>query len=562
MRVKKKGGEIVPCEEALLLTLLNPLECSGYQQALAELRVRGEAESYSDEQMRLALVLLSAWGVSRLSHINDQPVESWGVALDSRRRPDADTLDQYLQAVLELDEVDSPTSVAERLGQIRPGGVIDRAQQASLQGWVAAGLVAGEVWYFDDHVVEYTGQARLGKTKHGTKQISVKAVTRYTLHNGLCSLSEYFPQSVSYAEAMEQLVTKANACLPPADRIRQLAFDRAGWDAGLLSWLQDEQQIIPITWVKRTSANVKLLEAVSEEEFVALERQLPVGKERKHQVERVADTSLNFPHLGEQRVVILETQAHKRIGIYTTALHPHQGTLEDPRVMTTIGLMEAMRLKQRIENGFKLDKHEMDSDALPTHQTYTATLVADYDWQQAQRELSNAQRRLEKYTVQEEQQQQLHQNQQLNQHQLKLLNQRTQRLRRKAEREIETLSEQLGRVRRAENGQTRLLTTTQVLDGRKLTLLNLFKSHARVALKLLAGRLGLEEAGPNRLRRAFLPFGDRVEFDHDQQIATVYARPFPRARTQQAYERLCSVLADVPIMLTRNGVSYRVQFSW
>ena len=118
------------------------------------------------------------------------------------------------------------------------------------------------------------------------------------------------------------------------------------------------------------------------------------------------------------------------------------------------------------------------------------------------------------------------------------------------------------RFQHNENGQTVLTTTTQVLDVRKLTLLNLFKSHARVALKLLARRLGLEEAGPNRLRRAFLAFGDRVEFDPDKQIATVYARPFPRAQTQQAYQRLCYGLADVPIMLTRNEVSYRLLFSW
>ena len=142
------------------------------------------------------------------------------------------------------------------------------------------------------------------------------------------------------------------------------------------------------------------------------------------------------------------------------------------------------------------------------------------------------------------------------------MSQRTQRLRRKTEREIETLSEELGRVQRDENGQTVLTTTTQVFDVRKLTLLNLFKSHALVALKLLARQLGLAEAGPNRLRRAFLAFGDRVEFDHDKQIATVYARPFPRAQTRQAYERLCSVLADVPIILTHNGISYRIQFSW
>ncbi len=112
----KKKVEIISCEQALLLTLLNPLDVSGYQRALSELSVRGGQESYSDEQMRLGLVMLSAWGVSRISHINDQPVESWGLPLDSRRRPDADTLDQYLQALLELDELDSPISVVERLG--------------------------------------------------------------------------------------------------------------------------------------------------------------------------------------------------------------------------------------------------------------------------------------------------------------------------------------------------------------------------------------------------------------------------------------------------------------
>ena len=91
---------------------------------------------------------------------------------------------------------------------------------------------------------------------------------------------------------------------------------------------------------------------------------------------------------------------------------------------------------------------------------------------------------------------------------------------------------------------------------------NLFKSHALVALNILARRLGIPEAGPDRLRRSFLSFGDRVEFDHDQRIATVYARPFPRAYMQEAYEKLCGELHDVPITLTRHGVPYRVRFSW
>jgi hypothetical protein len=544
------------------LTLLHGLDRSGYQQAMAGLRVMEAGDRYSDEQLRLCLVLLQAWGVLRLSHINDQPVVEWGLPLDSKRRPDGNTLDQYLARLIESDEANSPSSVAERLGQICPGGLIDTAQQASLRGWAEAGLSEGEVWYFDDHVVQYTGQARLGKTKHGTKHISVKAVNRYTLYNGLCSLSEYFPVQVTYAEALRHLVTKANQCLPAADRIGKLAFDRAGWDAELLRWLQDEQEIVPITWVKRVTTNVKLLAAVPDEIFVRIDQAMPLGKANQHQVVRIADTKLDFPKLGPQRVVILETRAHKRIGIYTTALQPGEAPLDDRRVMTTLGLINAMRFKQRIENGFKVDVHEMESDAIPSQKTYQATLMAAYDRSQAQKQRHNAQKRLAKYTAQAQQQQSLHDSEQLDQHQFNLLHKRTQRLRQQAERETETITEQLARVQPGHNGQAVLPTPTQVLDVRKLTLLNLFKTHARVALKLLARQLGMAEAGPKRLRRAFLAFGDRVEFDHDRRIATVYARRFPRARTQQAYEWLCGCLYDMPITLTRNGVSYRVRFSW
>lgn len=261
------------------MTLLNALEQSGCQIALAGLDVMEPSDRYADEQLRLCLILLSAWGVLRISHINDQPIKEWGVPLDTARRPDEDTLDQYLNRLIEIDEVASPSSVTDRLGQIRPGGRIDTAQQESLCCWAEAGLLEGEVWYFDDHVVEYTGQADLDKTKHGTKHISVKAVNRYTLSNGLCSLSEYFPLNVSYAEALRHLVSKANHCLLPDYRIRKLSFDRAGWDAELLTWLQEEQAIVPITWVKRTSTNIRLLDKVALEAFVDLDQEMLLGKE-------------------------------------------------------------------------------------------------------------------------------------------------------------------------------------------------------------------------------------------------------------------------------------------
>lgn len=77
--------------------------------------------------------------------------------------------------------------------------------------------------------------AQLDKTKYGTKQCIVCAHKRYTVQNGLCSLTEYFPSHITFAEALYTLVTKVNNCLPKAHKIRILAFDREGWDTDLTS---------------------------------------------------------------------------------------------------------------------------------------------------------------------------------------------------------------------------------------------------------------------------------------------------------------------------------------
>lgn len=68
------------------------------------------------------------------------------------------------------------------------------------------------------------------------------------------------------------------------------------------------------------------------------------------------------------------------------------------------------------------------------------------------------------------------------------------------------------------------------LDVRKMTLLNLYKAHAYVTLKLLAEEMGLDGMGPERLRREVLAFGDRVEVDPQRRVMVVYARRIPRAR--------------------------------
>jgi hypothetical protein len=543
---------------------LNALDRTNFVPALASLAVMETEQRYTDEQLQLSLLFLNAFGVLRVSHINDQPVNSWGIPLGTSRRPDGDTVDQYLNTIVARDEMEAvASSAAARPGQVQPGGPIDRAQLCSLVCWAEAGLLTGDVWFFDGHTIEYTGQASIGKTKHGTKEKSVKAIKRFTLFNGIAALSEYFAASVTFAEAMCQMVSKANAVLPPAYCIRKLSFDKEGWDADLLRWLEEEQRVIPITWIKDTTTNRRLLADVPQSAFASVAGTIQVGKsEHMHHVVRVADTQVTFPDIGLRRVVVLETEAGTRIGIYTTALHPRETTLDDQRAMTTICLMDTMRFKQQVENGFKIDRHEMGSDAIPTHKVYEVVQAEPYDPAQTDRKLANAETRLHKYKAQDQQHQRLLENGQVNEHEFNALDNRTQRLRRQTTRQIEKLTREFDDVVVDEEGQTLRLYTTQTLDLRKLTLLNLFKNHALVALHILAQQLGLDGAGPARLRRGFLPFGDRVEFDYQQRIVTVYAQRFPRARMQQAYEHLCALLSDLPVTLERNGISYRIRFSW
>ena len=520
-------------------------------------------QRYTDEQLQLSLVFLNAFGVLRVSHINDQPVHSWGIPLGTSRRPDGDTVDQYLNTILARDEVEAMAAgLHVHPGQVQPGGRIDCAQLCSLVYWAEAGVLNDDVWFFDGHTIEYTGQADIGKTKHGTKEKSVKAVKRFTLFNGIAALSEYFAASTTFAEAMRQMVSKANAVLPLSDRIRKLSFDKEGWDADLLRWLEEEQQVMPITWIKDTTTNRRLLADVPRSAFVSVAGAIQIGKsERMHYVVRVADTQVTLPDLGPRRVVVLETEAGTRIGIYSTALHPRQTTLDDQRAMTTIRLMDTMRFKQQVENGFKVERHEMNSDAIPTHKVYEVLHTEPYDPAQTNRKLANAQKRFQKYDEQDQQHRRLLENEQVNKHEFDALNNRTRRLRQQTTREVEKLTCELDDVVVDEEGQLFRLYTTHSLDLRKLTLLNLFKNHALVALHILAQQLGLDGAGPARLRREFLSFGDRVEMDHRQRTVIVYAQRFPRARMRHAYERLCALLNDLPVELERNGLSYRVRFS-
>lgn len=535
------------------------LEWTGFFIAFSGLKVVTEETMYSDETFHLCLFWAQVWGVKRLSHLNDHPPEEWALPLDAPRRPDYDTVQAYLTQVLTRDG----SFDAEHPDQVREGGLIDTAQVETLKQWAAAGLFRERVWYLDGHTVEYTGDQSIGRTRHGTKHTSVRGVVEYCLFNWAPGLSVYRPAESSLNQVIPELVGNANRHLPRDRRVRIVAFDKEGYDATLLKWF-DQEDVIPVTWLKATAPNRRALEAVPKEEFIELLELLTMGKVgEEHQVVRLAETRVDIAGHRAVRTVVLETDQGRRFGILTHALRPGESTLDDWRVMTTIAVLEAMRLKQRAENYYKAQVHELAGDAIPTHQVHTVTLTEEYDLDKGRSLLRRAQRQVVKYEANMKRYEAVLEAGDLSKQEYHTLHRRAVRLQAQSLARVAQRRAELEQVRvDVVTGQAQRTYQVKRLDVRKMTLLNLYKAHAYVTLKLLAEEMGLEGMGPERLRREVLAFGDRVEVDPERRVMRVYARRIPRARARWAYEWLCYRLADRPATFSRDGVPYRLEFSW
>ena len=57
------------------------------------------------------------------------------------------------------------------------------------------------------------------------------------------------------------------------------------------------------------------------------------------------------------------------------------------------------------------------------------------------------------------------------------------------------------------------------------------------------------------------PFGERVEFNPQNQVATVFAKKFPTKKMRDAYAHLADSFEHNPPTLTRQGIPYRLQFN-
>ena len=541
------------------LTLLPILARTGFFSVFSELQVATAGGVYDDATFHLCLLWTQVWGVKRLSHLNDQPAEEWAVPLGAPRRPDYDTVQSYLMAVLAQDgslDIDHPD-------QVREGGLIDTVQVKTLQQWAATGLFRQRVWYLDGHTVEYAGDESIGRTRHGTKHTSVRGVVAYCLFNCIPALTVYRPAQSHLNQVISELIAKANDNLPPDHQIRIVAFDKEGYDATLLRWF-DDAGVIPITWLKATAPNRRSLAAVSAEEFIDLPEPLTMGKAGKeYQVVRVAETTVTIPDHRAVRTVVLETAQGHRFGILTHALRPGEGALDNERVLTTIAVLEAMRLKQRVENYYKLLGHELAGDTIPTHQVHTVTCTEAYDLNKGRALLRRAQRQVVKYEADQARYRVALEAGELTPQEYRVLHQQATRLQTENQTRVQ---QRAAEVEQAQvdptTGQAWRTYQVKRLDVRKMTLLNLYKMHTYVALKLLAEEMGLAGIGPERLRREVLVFGEGVEIDPKRQVITVYARRIPRARGQWAYEWLCYRLADRLATFDRDGVPYRLEFSW
>ena len=111
-------------------------------------------------------------------------------------------------------------------------------------------------------------------------------------------MTDYFPTSVSYDEALRQMVEKANQALPTDRRIRKLCFDKEGWNTQTLLWLAQEKGIVTTVWMKKTAPNLEVLAQIPDDTFDPVSTAMSIGKSDKCQILSIADTRVSLPHLG------------------------------------------------------------------------------------------------------------------------------------------------------------------------------------------------------------------------------------------------------------------------
>jgi hypothetical protein len=251
---------------------------NGAYESLEKLKGENEEDSDSQETGHRLLTYLLSSGGGRLSQAKEFAWSRVGGILGDKARVSASSLRKGIRMLAKRGK--ERVTVGRSDGEQASISRLRDYQEESVAQRVKRGLIKGEMLYLDDYVNTVYHQAPIARTKHGTRNMLVKAFRRHLLqdvetgHIVACPLgaSDVTPQSV-----MEEAITVVNGGLERVQsglRVKKMIADRWWSDKPTIRVVQ-QYGVGLLTWAKNHASVRQALSQISQEEM----KQHPIADE-------------------------------------------------------------------------------------------------------------------------------------------------------------------------------------------------------------------------------------------------------------------------------------------
>lgn len=301
----------------------------GIDKLVCSLDVKKE-KGISILQSVIALVFLSIIGKKRVSKV--EKIKDHGIAVISG-----------------FSKLPSKSYFHEFLNKITVSGA-EKFEIESAKAFKKFGLFTGKIVNMDSHIIAYFGKVRIGKTKHATRNISMRSIMAFLVqdqetNNPVFARVEYPRKGLKPENVTVPMLEITKDILPDLEKV---VFDKWFSVGSLLEYLDKKMNLKYVTLIKLFNNRIEEMKSIPKDKFKPL-----VGTDR---LIAFKDTTLRNYSSSTKLIVVrfIEDGNEKYFGYLTNDYESSEERI-----------VKEKSWRWRIENFFK-DCDFLGLDALPS----------------------------------------------------------------------------------------------------------------------------------------------------------------------------------------------------
>ena len=281
-------------------------------------------------QSVIALVILSIIGKKRVSKVEN--IKDHGIAVISG-----------------FSKLPSKSYFHEFLNTITVSGA-EKFEIANAKAFKKFGLFKGKIVNMDSHIIAYFGNVRIGKTKHATRNISMRSIMAFFVQdqetsNPVFARMEYPRKGLKPENITVPILEITKDILPDLEKV---VFDKWFSVGSLLEYLDKKMNLKYVTLIKLFNNRIEEMKSIPKKKFKPL-----VGTDR---LIAFKDTTLRN-YSGSTKLIVVK--------FIENGEEKYYGYLTNDYLSSEEIIVEEKSWRWRIENFFK-ECDFLGLDALPS----------------------------------------------------------------------------------------------------------------------------------------------------------------------------------------------------